>query len=92
MTRALNNDETYQSHGGKIPLKWTAPEVNRMNTHTNVHTHAQLDIVERTCIRLSDTAIIGTLLVYVVYFYWHASWHKCFLSLASIITSGNGTK
>ena len=27
MTRALSDNETYQSHGGKIPLKWTAPEV-----------------------------------------------------------------
>ena len=27
MTRALSSDDTYQSQGGKIPLKWTAPEV-----------------------------------------------------------------
>ena len=30
MTRALAN-ETYQSHRGKVPLKWTAPEVTTFN-------------------------------------------------------------
>ena len=27
MTRDLANDTVYHSQGGKVPLKWTAPEV-----------------------------------------------------------------
>ena len=29
MARDLDVDNIYQSQGGKIPLKWTAPEVNK---------------------------------------------------------------
>ena len=29
MTRDLTQDEIYESQGGKIPLKWTAPEVTK---------------------------------------------------------------
>ena len=28
MSRRLADDTYYQSHGGKIPFKWTAPEVS----------------------------------------------------------------
>lgn len=30
MARDLDVDNIYQSQGGKIPLKWTAPEVNKI--------------------------------------------------------------
>ena len=35
MSRDLANENYYRSHGGKIPVKWTAPEVmlaTSMNT------------------------------------------------------------
>ena len=52
MTRALNNDETYLSHGGMMALKWTAPEVHK-NTHsTHTYTH--------TCARTHTCAQIHT--------------------------------
>ncbi len=28
MSRDLDDEHYYVSHGGKIPVKWTAPEVN----------------------------------------------------------------
>ena len=30
MSRDLMNDSYYISHGGKVPVKWTAPEVGKM--------------------------------------------------------------
>jgi len=32
MARDLEDSEYYVSHGGMIPLKWTAPEVGTWNT------------------------------------------------------------
>ena len=32
MSRDLENETYYVSHGGKIPVKWTAPEVMFINT------------------------------------------------------------
>ena len=34
MSRDLANESYYVSHGGKIPVKWTAPEVN---SYSSVH-------------------------------------------------------
>ena len=28
MSRELDDDSYYVAHGGKIPIKWTAPEVS----------------------------------------------------------------
>ena len=30
MSRDLDDDNYYISHGGKIPIKWTAPEVMKV--------------------------------------------------------------
>lgn len=35
MTRDLANDSVYHSQGGKVPLKWTAPEVKNMHFYTS---------------------------------------------------------
>lgn len=37
MARDLEDSDYYTSHGGQIPVKWTAPEVT---THTHAHAHA----------------------------------------------------
>ena len=45
MARDLEEGSYYVSHGGKIPVKWTAPEViiiiihSFTCIHTHVHTH-----------------------------------------------------
>ena len=33
MSRDLEDENYYVSHGGKIPVKWTAPEVNSNTTY-----------------------------------------------------------
>ena len=33
MARDLVDSEYYTSHGGQIPVKWTAPEVNNYVLH-----------------------------------------------------------
>ncbi len=34
MSRDLSDENYYVSHGGKIPVKWTAPEVSVIVSHT----------------------------------------------------------
>ncbi len=34
MSRDLSDENYYVSHGGKIPVKWTAPEVNVIESYT----------------------------------------------------------
>ena len=36
MSRNLMDENCYISHGGKIPIKWTAPEVSRKCLHDNI--------------------------------------------------------
>ena len=33
MSRDLEDETYYVAHGGKIPVKWTAPEVGKLYTH-----------------------------------------------------------
>jgi len=44
MARDLDESSYYVSHGGKVPVKWTAPEVpdhiNMLNTQTALNTFA----------------------------------------------------
>ncbi len=38
MSRELEESPYYISHGGKVPVKWTAPEVRHLlDTHLNLH-------------------------------------------------------
>ena len=52
MARDLDEGSYYVSHGGKIPVKWTSPEVHMLPgfKHTHTHTHTFL-----LCLRLSTT-------------------------------------
>ena len=36
MSRNLNNENYYVSHGGKVPVKWTAPEVESVSMETEM--------------------------------------------------------
>ncbi len=36
MSRDLEDDDYYISHGGKIPIKWTAPEVCELVPHSSL--------------------------------------------------------
>lgn len=37
MARDVSNDDIYESQGGMIPLKWTAPEASYFHTFTLAH-------------------------------------------------------
>ena len=37
MSRDLEEGHYYVSHGGKVPVKWTAPEVNKPNIYVIAH-------------------------------------------------------
>ena len=34
MSRDLQNEHYYKSTGGRVPIKWTSPEVSLEQTHT----------------------------------------------------------
>ena len=40
MSRDLENDSYYISHGGMIPVKWTAPEVMLANLSSITKSHS----------------------------------------------------
>lgn len=42
MSRDLEDENYYVSHGGKIPVKWTAPEVNINTTYSLIEFLFQL--------------------------------------------------
>jgi len=44
MARDLADDNVYHSQGGKIPLKWTAPEVGGMCVCTSVNCEVRLKL------------------------------------------------
>ena len=41
MSRDLEDENYYVSHGGKVPVKWTAPEVGQTNPTELVYTIAR---------------------------------------------------